>query len=131
MPTPTYLYDYKIGSTLVGLTNLEGLTVPLPPPHAIYKSYQNIVPLGDMTTRGIGFPSAVWRWASLTDAQRDQLRSFCAGSSAEIYIRTRTNENTNEYKSFKGVMIWPTEEDPDSYSKVDFIITFVGLVVQT
>jgi hypothetical protein len=131
MPTPPTLYDFEIGSTLVGLENVEILDVPLPPPTWSYKPYQQVVVLGSQGARGIGYPSATWSWASLTDEQRDQLRELCAGASSTVFIRTRTNENTNEYKEFRAVMNWPTEEVSDSYSKTDFSVLFTGLVEQT
>lgn len=128
MPTPPVLFSFSIGTSIGAMTNLEQLEVPLLAPHAIFKPYQKLVTLGDLSAKGIGYPSAVWTWGVLTDVQRDQLREFCSAESAEVYITTPTNDNQSEYKTFLGKMVWPPEEENDADARVGFSVAFIGLV---
>lgn len=122
------LYSYEIGATGPGLVNVESLTVPLPAPKGIFQDYTEVIELGDGTVRGVGFPAAVWRWGFLTQAQRDQLRTFCTGASNEVYIKTRTNDSADSYGLYTAVMVWPTEEK-DAQRRLDFAVLFRHLVV--
>ncbi len=124
-------YNYEIGSTS-SLTNVESLTVPVPPPKSIYKPYSQMIGLGDGTVRGAGWPTAEWRWGYLTQAQRDQLRTFCTGASSNVYIRTRIMDTADSYAYFQAVMVWPIEsEERDASRRIDFAITFQKLVQYT
>lgn len=126
--TAPYRYEYKIGTTFGGMTNLEGLNTPVPPPFATFRPYQSVINLGDGTTRGLGFPSVTWAWAFLSNAQRDVLRAFCTGSSASVYIHTKKNDSNDAYDDYLGVMLWPEEEQSENHHKMDFTLTFVSLV---
>ena len=121
-------YDFEIGSTYVGMTNVEELTVPLPPPASTYKRYALEVDLGDDTVRGFGLPSATWRWQVLTLAQRDQLKTFCSGASATVFIQTKKRDASEVYDEFTAVMIWQEEEDVWSGRVRDFVVRFRSMV---
>lgn len=122
-------YSYRIGTTLGGLTNVESLTVPLPPPRSTYTPYSEQIDLGDGTIRGAGWAQASWNWGFLTQAQRDQLRTFCPGASASVYISTRTTDSADVYDDFTAVMIWPQAEERDSKQvRPDFTVQFRKLV---
>lgn len=116
---------YKIGTSVVGLTAVESLTVAVPAPKSNYQPYQEAIDLGDRKTRGLGLPSTTWRWNIITAAQRNQLRAFCAGASAEIYIATRKDDDT--FGNFKAVMIWPQAEERDFLRRMSFEIRFTSL----
>lgn len=122
------IYDYKIGITSGGMTNLELLTVPIPNMQSFYKPYSETVQLGDGNLFGRGYPQVDWIWNLLKREQRDQLRTFCTGASAVVYIRTRINDNADEYKNFQAVMIWPLEEERFARKRMDFTIQFRQLV---
>jgi len=125
------VYDFEIGEDEVGMVNLEELTVPVFAPRSGYKQYQVEVDLGDLTVRGFGRPSATWRWGFLTLAQRDQLREFCAGKSARVYIQTKKRDDTQEYAVFYAVMVWPEEEEVTAGRVLDIEIRLRDMVEVT
>jgi hypothetical protein len=121
---------YKIGTSLVGMVTLDSLGIP--DPKGIYRPYTEAVNLGDGTVRGAGYPTAEWQWGFLTQTQREALRDYCAGASASVYIETTTTENSDEYKDFLAVMIWPEEEERTSaMRRLEFSVQFRQMVVQT
>lgn len=122
------IYENEIGTTYGGMTNIESLTVPLPNMQSFYKPYAQVTDLGSGETKGLGSPQTEWKWNLLTRAQRDQLRQFCTGSSATVYIRTRINDNTDEYLDFRAIMIWPLEEERFARKRMDFTIVFKHMV---
>lgn len=124
------LFDYRIGTTLVGMTNIEDLPTPISNMQSFYKPYQQAIVLGDGTTRGVGYPEAIWQWNFLTREQRDQLRIFCPSSSAIVYIRTRVSDNADQYKNFLAIMHWPEDEERFARKRMDFKIRFTHLVEQ-
>ena len=125
------VYDFEIGATEIGMVNLEELTVPVFAPRSTYKQYQVQIDLGDLTVRGFGRPSATWRWGFLTLAQRDQLREFCAGKSARVYIQTKKRDDTQEYAVFCAVMIWPEEEEVTAGRVLDIEVRFRDMLEVT
>jgi hypothetical protein len=89
-------------------------------------------PLVSGQVRGIGFPQATWRWDVITVAERDKLRTFCTGVSANVYIRTRTMDTADSYAYFSAIMVWDVlEEERDSAHRLNLKINFVGLVPYT
>ena len=122
------LYDFEIGSTYVGMVNVEELPVPLPPPASTYRRYALQIDLGDDMARGFGLPAASWRWQVLTLAQRDQLKTFCSSASAQVFIQTKKRDSTEVYDEFTAVMIWPEEEEAQAGRVLDFVIEFRSLV---
>ncbi len=125
-------HDYEIGSTEAGLTNLGQLDTPVPAPKGAFIEHSRRVTLGDGTVRGLGWAEATWTWNNgLTREQRDQLKEFCAGASAPVYIRTRTNDEEDEYEYFTATMIWPEGEDNEWGWRRDFVIEFRNCQVYT
>lgn len=124
------VYEYKIGTILVGMTNIESLTTPVPNPKPFYRPYVEIVETLSGNDFGRGPAEVDWVWNIFTREQRDQLRTFCTGSSSLVYIRTRTNDNSDEYKNYQAVMHWPLDEERDAGKRLDFKITFTHLVEQ-
>lgn len=126
------LYNFSIGTTLGGITNIESLTTPVTPPKSTWKPYAEQKDLSSLGTRGLGAPVATWTWTILSRAERDQLRQFCTGSSAAVFIRTRTNESGDAFKYYSATMIWPTQkEELDIRRRVNFEIEFRALVEVT
>ena len=125
--------EFKIGTTLVGMTALESLTTPVDLPQWEYFPYSKMVTLGDGSSRGLGTPKVFWRFPMLDVDQLDQLRTFCAGASAEVFIRTKIYDDT--YVSFAATMIWPVAKDgahKTSFQgfRADLAIEFRNLVAQ-
>lgn len=119
--------DFEIGTTLGGTTNLELLTTPVPAPKSAYLPFARAVPLGNGGTRGIGAPIAVWTFPILSIEEYSQLKSFCPNASADIFIRTKIDDDT--YDDFSGKMIWPNEPQDRWYGeRRNFVIQFRNLV---
>ena len=118
--------EFAIGLTEMDLTNIEELDVPLESPKSEYEPYARIVNLGSGGRRGVGFPRAMWTFGLLTVEQRDQLKEFCPGASAQVVIRTKLNDDT--YMNFDATMIWTDNEDRWFSVKRNYQILFRNLV---
>lgn len=126
----TYRYVFALGAAMTP-ANLEALATPVFYPKSTYSPYTSVVGLSDGSTRGIGAPTATWRWGFLNRDMRDQLRSLCTGASAEVYIRTYTKDNAGAPKYFLARMTWPSiAEETDNTKAIDFVIKFTQLVLQ-
>ena len=128
--------SFKIGTSVAGLVSLDALTTKVPDPKTDFKFYSKLLDLGSGLKRGAGYPTTTWTYGYLTQAQREQLRSFCTGASSEIYIQTRSRDEESEspyslFKIYKAIMTWPEGEDYQSSRRIDFAITFTRLEVQT
>jgi hypothetical protein len=122
-------YVFALGTAMTP-TNIESLTVPVTPPKSTYTPYTSVVELADGSRRGIGAPVATWHWDFLPQTMRDQLRTFCTGASAAVYIRTYTKDNAFAPKYFTCQMIWPaTSEETQATRRMDFVIEFRQLVL--
>lgn len=119
-------YSFEIGATQAGMVNLENLATPVIPPDWDFSDYSDEITLPNGRVRGIGFPKATWRWGYIEKTERAQLRAFCAGKSANVYIKTMVNDGT--YKKFSAVMVWPAGEDPSCDLYLDFALEFQHLV---
>lgn len=122
--------DFKIGTSVVGLTNIESLATPLPVPRVTRPTYE-LVKLGDGSMREVGFPFCSWTWPQLTIAQVEQLRTFCTGSSVSIYMRTLTRVSATTYANYLATMTWPDDEDSRGGYVFNLTVKFDSMVVQT
>lgn len=122
--------DFKIGTTLAGITNIESLATPLPVPRVTRPTYE-LVKLGNGSYRDVGFPYCTWTFPQLTKAQVTQLRTFCSGSSATVFIRTLTQVNGTTYANYQATMIWPDDEDARGGYEFGIEVRFETMVVQT
>jgi hypothetical protein len=121
------VYEYKIGTTYEGMVNVEELTVPVFAPKHDPIKFTSPVTLGDGQVRGLGWLTTRWHWDFITQAQYTQLKSFCTGLSASVFINTR--DNTGAYKTYTAIMVWPAEEPERTNNKVlDFNLEFRALV---
>ena len=110
------------------MTNVEELSTPLPAPRSTFSPHSQYLRLGDGSVRGGGWATATWRWGFLTQAQRDQLRTFCTDASASVYIKPRKNDNSAAYQVYAATMIWPQEEERETSGKrLDFVVEFTNL----
>ena len=125
------LLDFRISTTAVSGSGakLENLATPVDYPKSLFTPYSDEQILVSGLTRGVGFPTATWSWDVLPRAQRDMLRTFCPGKSANVFIRTKTMDTNDSYDDFSAIMVWPTqEEERDTERRVKFKITFRFLV---
>ena len=125
--------EFKIGTTLGGMTALEDLATPMDLPQWEYFPYSKLVLLGDGSTRGLGLPKILWVFPILEVAQISQLRTFCSDASASVYIRSKKQDGN--YASFLATMIWPVSKDgqhkpyfPDH--RAGLVLEFRNLVEQ-
>jgi len=76
-----------------------------------YATYQT---LGDGLRKGRGSPVGRWKFGALRPEQRENVRDFCTGLSAEVYIRTPTNETASEvrvWRDYLATMHWTPNEE--------------------
>jgi len=133
---PDYNPDHKIGlvssgSGLMSLSALvvSGSTVSVSYPKSTYTPYSSEQQLVSGLVRGVGYPTATWIWSVITREERDALRSFCPNKSASVYIRTKTMDSADSYKTFSAVMVWDTEnEQRDTQRRVEFKVMFQRMV---
>jgi len=111
--------------TGVNLVNVESLTTALPPPKSTFNEYSQLLDLGNGSVRGAGWAVATWRFGYLSQAQRDQLRTFCAGASTAVYIRSRKNDTSDAYQYYSANFVWPVgQEQKDHGFRLDFVAEF-------
>jgi hypothetical protein len=119
--------DFEIGATS-STTNIESLTTPLPEPKSSYLPYARTNNKGNGGVRGVGSPVAQWSFAVLSIEQYNQLKTFCTGASADVYIRTKLDDDT--YADFQAIMIWPNEPQDRWYGeRKNFTVLFRNLVL--
>lgn len=103
------------------------------PDESVFREYTDIVGEdGAGNPIEAGLPIASWRWKLLTQSNFDALRNVCAGASASVYIRTRTNEGDTHYrfKVFAATMKRARAGSQAGELRKDVIVEFVNLVAQ-
>lgn len=108
------------------MTNVETMASGVAPKH-YYRPYVSLAPLGNGLTRGLGKPVAEWRYVFVAQALRNALRAFCTSTSATVLIRTRVNDNSDEYDNFLADMFWPDEADKQAGRRLNFTLQFKNL----
>ena len=127
----SYTHDFEIGLTIGAMTNLFDLVPLVHYPKTAYHPYAGTVDLDDLTQRGVGLPSVTWHWTTITQPERDILRTYCPGASAVVVIRTRTNDNSAIFKYYTALMVWPSNaEEYDARTRQGFDIIFRNMVLQ-
>lgn len=129
---------HAIGSVSTSLYTLQNLGVPYPN-ETLFNEFGVRYVRGDLSQRGDGFPSAIWKWLALDKAALNTLVNLAGGWSAgsgAIYITTKTNQNGQyAYRNFacsmylpdlSGADGTPSEQDVDVFNNVG--ILFAGLV---
>jgi len=110
------------------MTNVEALATPLPVPRSVFRDFADVVTAASGRSYGRGLPTCKWIFSVLTSAQRQQLKTFCSGKSAVVYIRTLANDDV--YYNYRAIMHWPVEEERDPSKRRDrleFEIEFTHL----
>lgn len=115
-------YEFMIGTTQAGMTNVEALSTPLPAPDATYQAYEDQIQLGSGAVRGVGPAICTWHWGFITSTQRAALRAFCTGAAATVYIKTM--DDSLAYHTYRATMIWPQAEEVDAGRLLDVEINF-------
>jgi len=119
--------EFEIGATS-STTNIGSLTTPLPEPKSNYLPYARVVNKGNGGTRGVGSPVAQWIFGVLTVEEYNQLKTFCPGASAAVWIRTKLDDDS--YADFSGIMVWPNDPQDRWYEhRKSFTVIFRNLVL--
>jgi hypothetical protein len=102
--------EYEIGTAPGSMTNLRDLPVPLyePEPGSGVSEWSRTYFRGDGLRAGDGFPTNVWRFTMLTQEMVNQLRQFCPGISASVYLRTLNPDGT--WATYSAVMDWDEKQ---------------------
>lgn len=120
--------EFKIGTTSGNMAYLGNLTTPVPAPLAEHANWGETIDLESGGVLAGGSTPHIWKFGVLSQAQRDQLKAFCAGASATVFIRTKTNAGT--YAVYQAIMYWPQNERRDSGWYLDTQIKFDFMVAQ-
>lgn len=109
-------------------TNIEALPTPLSVPRAVHRDYAELVTAASGRVYGRGYPTCQWTFSRLTNEQRAQLKSFCLGVSANVYIKTLANDDA--YHTYQAIMVWPEDEqrEPAVRDRLELTVTFTHLV---
>lgn len=113
----------------VTMTNVESMGTNYQPPRSTFAPWVTTVDLGNATARAMGRASATWTWGFISLAQRNTLRTYCTGKSARVYVRTRTNDNSDAYVTYDAVMLWPDEEPKQAGRRFPFVLQFRDLIL--
>ncbi len=123
--------EISIGSTYVGMKALSAMTTPVKAPGEVkYQPYATVVTTGDGAQRGIGLPMCTLYWRAITRSQRDQLRTFCTGASAPVFVSLPTNDSNNTYATYTGVMVWPLGETYNRAATGEDIINDLQITIR-
>jgi len=120
-PNPLYWYTLEELIWDAGIPNN---------PDSSYVPHSEVVRSLSGRSYARGYPTATWHWDVISAANRATLRSFCPGASAEVYIRTRTNEievsGQDVFIDCLAVMNWMAGEEEQEVKKnlgLDIIFT--------
>ena len=139
MANPATNNEFKIASQAGGVAGLATLaSLGIPNPHPIYRTGVSKAKLGNNAARVLGAPTVEWHWGFLQAAQRNTLRAYCTGGSADVFIHTVTVDEisgvSNVAQTFECQMWWPDPEqpeDPQTGRRLEFVLTFKQLVLQS
>lgn len=120
---------YEIGANLAGIATLESQDCINP--ESSFKDFADTVKLQSGKIRGLGLPSATWRWGYLYKPQYEALRDYCTGTvGASVCIATLTNDM--EYVRYNCNMEMPTSyqiRSPEGKMVyIDVVVEFSELV---
>lgn len=114
-----------VAYTGVNLVNVEDLGTPVFPPRSIFQEFSQMIELASGGVRGVGWTITTWNWGYLSQAQYQQMNTFCTGKSAEVYIRSR--DDTETYNYYSCVMVWPEQIQRQLVKVLDFSISFQAM----
>jgi hypothetical protein len=121
---------FQMGTTLLNLTALSAMTVPVIAPKPIFRNSQVRRTSSSGLVTDVGYKYGEWIWGFITLAQRDQLRTYCPLASARVFFTTKTIDNSDAWKTYSGIVTWPEDEPRSCDIRFPFVLTFTRLVVQ-
>lgn len=121
MADPT---THEIGATLETIASLPSLGIP--GTQSEFIEYARSRVLADGTTKGIGFPQAVWYFGFLTADQFETLREYATSGSGLVYIATMTN--AAEFIRYSAIMTFPQQYEIRNDKPQKFEVRFTHLI---
>lgn len=123
--------EVSIGTTYPP-TAFSAMTTAVHLPTSLtYLNQWETVRTGDGGSVARGNPNVTMRWRNIRRAQRDQLRSYCTGPSASVYIYVPKADSNAAYGYFTAIMNWPNTERYYLDIITDFELLFTNLVAYT
>jgi hypothetical protein len=103
----------------------NGDTMQFSAPHYQWKLYTKQITNGAGFVMGMGWQAGSWDWDIISQKQRDWLRTFIPGQSAELWINTKTMDNNEAYVPIHCIGVWPVAtETHDAGRRPKFSIVF-------
>jgi len=131
---------YAISTSLVVLNALTETNLSVEPhPNEFHEAWETVGTSGEGLPIEMGSPWAVWTWPdapleALEWKNLFDLSGIGTAASAEVYIRTRTNQvdadGTYEYLNYKCIMHRPTGNSVPYYRFSGVQIRFERLVLE-
>lgn len=118
-------YEYKIGTTLAGLTLLSDLGIPYPRHGFVRHAQYN--DMGDGSMQGNGWKQDEWFWGFITQAQRDTLRIYIPQNGSHIFVRDLKDDGVT-WANFECESVWPQNEDRQAGRRLSFTIILRAMV---
>lgn len=118
---------FGIGTTLETITSLLELDVPIETVKSQHFDYARTVNKGNAGARGVGSPMHLWTVGLATIEMRNQLKGFCPGASAGVFIYTQLNSGV--WVTFQCEMLWTEEEEWWLGMKKTFNVKYRALVL--
>lgn len=136
MANPAVNSDFQVSTQAGGTGGLVTLaSLGIVNPHPIWIPAVSKAKLGNNAARLLGLPQVVWSWGFIQGVQRDILKTYCPGASADVFIITPTvdvvSSVPNASQRYECQLIWEspeTPEDPQTGRRISFSITFRQLV---
>jgi hypothetical protein len=111
--------------TAMSFLEQTGDTTTWAAPHFTYKPYSKQIVNGAGLVMGMGWAVGTWDWVIISAIQRDWLRGFVPGQSAEVWVNTRIMDNAEQYVPLHVVAVWPIDtEVHDAHRRTNFTIAF-------
>lgn len=118
------------------MVNVETLGDRPSPPKGDFFPWVEYKNLGNGLARGVGRPRANWLWSYgpndfISHALRDALRGYCPApaKSARVFIRTKTNDSSDVFKTYQAAMLWTDQETRVAGRRLSFVIEMRDLVL--
>jgi hypothetical protein len=123
---------FGIGLTADSITSLEDLPEPIMRDSAAiqwqYLPYQISKRMGDGSMDEYGPPSIIWVVQLMNYDERNSLKSFCPGASADVFIHSPKADKT--WGDFACTIIWPDNDMTDVWygHRKNLTIQFINAV---
>lgn len=123
MTVPTY--EYKIGTTHVGMVTLASLGIPAPKNNFV--PFSSYITLATGATQGNGWATDSWSWGFIQSAWRVALRVYIPSAGAHIFIRDLKDDGVT-WADFECEAEWPQREERVAGRRIPFALDFRAMI---